>query len=524
LNNAALRWNPTVMPPARILHGEPVLPPDTIGFAGVAETGVATPTVPLEAAARSTNGHARRVAGRGERRWRDVEWIDFTTGDAGDEPAATGAATRAAGTPPSLRFRTGPATPRRRAPEILPGLVARFTRLPAVRPATAPASRLLIAAPTELVIRPRDRMLALGERVASPVIPVPLATRAAPFRASARRSWLAALPHGRRRRFAGAGRAIASAAAALARPVRLRAIAAVALARRVIVAVPGRLSQLGSAIGSRFAAAMRRAPLWAAAIAPRRHRVAVAGAAVVLALAIALLVYRGGAMIAGLDAPRAVPAAAAAPAVPPPAPSDPVARAVYYLARAKGGDPVAQYDVAVLYARGAGLVQDFASAAAWFHAAAVQGNVAAQYDLGVLYERGLGVSPNPVEALDWYRAAAERDHPAAAYNLALALAEGRGAGRDFASAAHWYQRAAVRGVVPAMVNLAILYERGSGVERSPADAYAWYSAAGARGDAEAQRRGALLARQFSGADKHRAEALAAMIAGSIRPAAAPSSN
>ena len=75
-------------------------------------------------------------------------------------------------------------------------------------------------------------------------------------------------------------------------------------------------------------------------------------------------------------------------------PTDPAARAAFYLARAKAGDAAAQYDVGVLYARGDGLVQDYASAASWFHAAAAQGNVAAEYNLGVLYERGLGVPAN----------------------------------------------------------------------------------------------------------------------------------
>ena len=231
------------------------------------------------------------------------------------------------------------------------------------------------------------------------------------------------------------------------------------------------------------------------------------------------------------DQPELVPGAAATPLLPlqspvsqaaaraqlqaQPSSSDPVARAGFYLDRAKAGDPVAQYDVGVLYARGSGLVQDFESAATWFHAAAAQGNVTAEYNLGVLYERGLGVPQSAGEAINWYRSAADQDYPGAQYNLALAYADGRGTDQDFAVAARWYQRAARQGLPAAMVNLAILYETGQGVDRSLIDAYAWYSAAGERGDGAAKDRAGELFRQFGDEDRARAEGLAATIAAAV---------
>jgi TPR repeat protein len=284
---------------------------------------------------------------------------------------------------------------------------------------------------------------------------------------------------------------------------------------------------------SQPAAAVSDAPASEAAASP--HRLWVAATISVGAIIVAIVAYYLGATIAVIvansetrprpAAERAVPAARAAPAPqpaapsPPPVvtlPSDPAARAGFYLARAKAGDAAAQYDVAVLYARGEGLVQDFVSAASWFHAAAAQGSIPAEYNLGVLYERGLGVAPSSIEALNWYRSAADRDHAGAQYNLALAYAEGRGAEQDLAAAARWYQRAAQQGVMAAMVNLAILYERGSGLDRSLIDAYAWYSAAGEAGDAPAKQRAGEIYRQLSEHDKARADGLAATIGATIK--------
>jgi TPR repeat protein len=268
------------------------------------------------------------------------------------------------------------------------------------------------------------------------------------------------------------------------------------------------------------------------------------------AIVIAVIAYQAGGMLAGLagarpaikpppakqtaapatavpQPPSSGPPAAPAPASPPAAlvpatpPSEPAARAAFYLARAKTGDAAAQFDIGVLYARGDGVVQDYGEAATWFRAAAAQGNVAAAYNLGVLYERGLGVPASTIQALNWYRSAADRNHPAAQYNLALALAEGRGTEQDIAGAARWYRRAAEQGVVSAMVNLAILYERGEGVDRSVPDAYGWYAAAADRGDTPAKQHVGELYKQFSADDKKRADGIAASIAALIHAPTPP---
>jgi Sel1 repeat len=280
--------------------------------------------------------------------------------------------------------------------------------------------------------------------------------------------------------------------------------------------------------------------------AARGNRLRLSGIAVLAVVLVALSAYIGGVVIARVAEPTATPTLAGRAAIPakqqlaaadtppPPAPAtpsaapatpsaapaeqpptDPAARAAFYITRAKAGDAVAQYDLGVLYAQGKGLVQDYASAASWFRAAAAQGNVAAQYNLGVLYAQGLGVTANATEAINWYQSAADQHHPAAQFNLGLAYATGSGTKQDFAAAARWYKRAAAQGLAPAMLNLAILYEAGTGVDRSLVDAYAWYSAAGERGDDAAKARAGELFKQFDDKDKARAEGLAATIGAAL---------
>jgi hypothetical protein len=149
-----------------------------------------------------------------------------------------------------------------------------------------------------------------------------------------------------------------------------------------------------------------------------------------------------------LPGPKPPPGSVDAPAAPSP-------RVLEAAERAKNGDAEAQLSLAILYAKGDGVAQDYAAAAKWFRAAADRGLMRAQYDLGVLYERGRGVPLDYNQAVAWYRKAAEQGHPLAQYNLAVAHTKGQGARQNFFEAAVWYHRAAAQGVVAAMVNLAI---------------------------------------------------------------------
>jgi hypothetical protein len=197
-------------------------------------------------------------------------------------------------------------------------------------------------------------------------------------------------------------------------------------------------------------------------------------------------------------------------------PSDPAQRLAYYQNGAKAGDADAELRLAIIYAKGEGVAQDYAAAATWFRAAADQGVARAQADLGVLYERGRGVPVDQAEAVKWYLKAAEGKYPLAQFNLAVCYTKGQGTRKDLSEAALWYRRAAGQGVVQAMINLAMMYDKGEGVAISPVDAYAWYLAAGRRDNQPAERRAEEVFATLSRLDQIRAEALASDVNASIQ--------
>ena len=111
------------------------------------------------------------------------------------------------------------------------------------------------------------------------------------------------------------------------------------------------------------------------------------------------------------------------------------------LKAAEKGDVSAQHDVAVLYAAGEGVAQDFGEALSWWRKAAAHGNVAARYHIGNLYAQGWGVPLNVREAVNHWRQAAEQGHSGAQYNLGLLYIEGNSMPRDAAQACVLLERA-----------------------------------------------------------------------------------
>lgn len=170
-----------------------------------------------------------------------------------------------------------------------------------------------------------------------------------------------------------------------------------------------------------------------------------------------------------------------------PAPLGPV-EVQQIMARAKRNDALAEHDLAILYARGDKIPQDFRKAAYWFRESALQGIADSQYNLGVLYERGLGVQKDAGEALLWYLGAAEQGYPAAQYNAGVAYAEGNGIPRNYIEARKWFQKAATLGLARASYNLGVLNELGLGGSVDLAEAYKWYRLALRGGESDSQTR------------------------------------
>lgn len=80
-------------------------------------------------------------------------------------------------------------------------------------------------------------------------------------------------------------------------------------------------------------------------------------------------------------------------------------------AKAKDGDPEAQYGLGSLYRVGTGLPQDDGHAAYWFTQAANQGHARAQFTLGTVYSAGTGIMKNNTLAYVLFSLAAAGDEP-----------------------------------------------------------------------------------------------------------------
>jgi TPR repeat protein len=166
-------------------------------------------------------------------------------------------------------------------------------------------------------------------------------------------------------------------------------------------------------------------------------------------------------------------------------------RAFERLARA--GDPVAQYNLAVMHLRGELPQPSQVRAVALLEQSAGAGFVTAQFALGKLYDgKELG-RPDPARALGWYRRAAEAGSADAQVEVATAYYLGRGVTADAATAASWYRQAATAGDEGAQYLLASMYEHGLGLPADARLAHYWYEAAGRNGDMA----GALKARAMS---------------------------
>ncbi|ACP23970.1 hypothetical protein contains peptidoglycan binding domain [Sinorhizobium fredii NGR234] len=155
------------------------------------------------------------------------------------------------------------------------------------------------------------------------------------------------------------------------------------------------------------------------------------------------------------------------------------------LTAAKGGDPLAYYEIGTRFTEGRGVKEDLVEAGKWYQRAADAGVVPAAYRLANLYEKGAGVARDAAKAKALYQKAAEAGNASASHNLAVMLASGRDGAPDLAAAAKWFEKAADLGVRDSQFNLAVLYARGNGVAQSLEDSYKWFAIAARDGDKDA---------------------------------------
>ena len=155
-------------------------------------------------------------------------------------------------------------------------------------------------------------------------------------------------------------------------------------------------------------------------------------------------------------------------------------------AKAKGGDPNAQFCLGFKYYQGSGCARDFSKAMRWYRKAAEQGHAEAQEKLAETLDRGKEVSRNLEEAAVWYRKAAEQGRAKAQARLAAMLDRGEGIPRDPEAAAALYCKAARQRDETAQHRLAEMLDKGEGVPRNREKAENLYRSLAGRGNPAAK--------------------------------------
>jgi len=112
-------------------------------------------------------------------------------------------------------------------------------------------------------------------------------------------------------------------------------------------------------------------------------------------------------------------------------------------------------------------------------------NADVQYNLALCYAKGEGVLPNLQKAVELYRMASNQGHALAQLNLGVSCMLGEGTERDTFAAVELYQASAFQGNLDAESNLALCYFHGDGVTQNQYRAVALFESAASKGDVKA---------------------------------------
>lgn len=147
---------------------------------------------------------------------------------------------------------------------------------------------------------------------------------------------------------------------------------------------------------------------------------------------------------------------------------DDVKAANLLLPLAKKGDPIAQFNLGVLYSQSQVILKDYRIAMQWYLAAAQQGNAQAQDNAGELYAAGKGVTQDYRKAMTWFALSAKQGNSSAQLHIGEMYAAGQGVPQDDSIAIKWLHLAADQGNAVAQFKLAEAYEKGQGLPQDSA--------------------------------------------------------
>jgi len=132
-------------------------------------------------------------------------------------------------------------------------------------------------------------------------------------------------------------------------------------------------------------------------------------------------------------------------------------RALYYLSfEAAQGNPIAQYNLGLMYKNGVGVKIDKNEAVGWFILASNNGHMLGKYALGLAYYHGSGVRTNFQKSMNLFLDASYMGHPASQINVGNMYYYGQGVGKNYPKAHMWWSLAKEKGVEAAFNNLTMI--------------------------------------------------------------------
>ena len=157
-----------------------------------------------------------------------------------------------------------------------------------------------------------------------------------------------------------------------------------------------------------------------------------------------------------------------------------------FAASAARGEPLGQFNLAMMNLRRELPGASDAKAWQWLQRAAAQNFALAENALGEMIEQGRHGPLDKAAACDWFERAAEHGNGDGALAAGTCFYLGRGRAQDMAQAHRWYLEAAKAGDVGAQYLVASMFETGLGVEADARLARYWYEVAAKNGDVAAR--------------------------------------
>lgn len=148
-------------------------------------------------------------------------------------------------------------------------------------------------------------------------------------------------------------------------------------------------------------------------------------------------------------------------------------------------DPISQYYLGLLYARGEGVNKDDVKALEYYTLSAEGGYADAQLMVSNSYSTGKIVTQDFTASYRWCLKAAKNNLPQAQYLVGRMYMDGRGTSTNVPEGTEWLTRAAKNGIPDAQYYLGYLYYKGRSIPQDFEKAYAWFNIAGENGNKNA---------------------------------------